>query len=242
MRSLSARTVLEIWEAAACQHPVDRALTLLALACPGRSRDELAELPLGERDAGLLALYEHLFGPEIAGLTDCPKCGERLELPLSVPELRHGLGTPTATAELADDGVQVRFRPLNSRDLAAAVLAGGGDTRRFLAERSVVEARRGETPISPRELPEAWTERLAAGLARCDPGAEILLDVECLECRHRYSTLFDVGLHLWTHFRVQARRLLREVFVLARTCRWSEAEILAMSHPRRRAYLEMLGG
>ncbi len=190
----------------------------------------------------LLALYEHLFGPEMAGLTRCPKCGERLELPLSVPELRRGLdGTAETPDKLADDdGVEVRFRPLNSRDLAAAVLAGQADTRRLLAERSVVEARRDGTPIPPQKLPEAWIDRLAEHLAQCDPGAEILLDVECPECRYSYSTLLDVGELLWTALRGLARRLIREISILARTCCWSEAEILAMSHPRRRAYLEML--
>ncbi len=242
MRPLTARAVLELWESAACQHPVDRALTLLAVACPGPSRDELAELAVGERDARLLALYQQLFGAEMVAFTHCPGCGERFVLRLSVPELCQGLGGAAAVpGELADGGIELRFRPLDSRDLAAAVTAAAaGQARRLLAERSVVEARRGGTPIAPRELPEELIERLAERLAECDPGAEILLDVDCLECRHHFSAPLDAGEFLWTELSVLARRLVREVATLARVHAWSEAEILAMSHPRRRAYLEAL--
>ena len=37
-----------------------------------------------------------------------------------------------------------------------------------------------------------------------------------------------------------SRRLLQEVFVLASRLHWSEAELLSMPLPRRRAYLDLI--
>ena len=49
------------------QHPLDRALTLLA-ACPELTRDELAALSVGQRGglARLLTLRERTFGPALS--------------------------------------------------------------------------------------------------------------------------------------------------------------------------------
>ena len=50
-RSLSPQKILDVWETGRQQHELDRALTLLAAAHPELSRDELADLTIGERDA-----------------------------------------------------------------------------------------------------------------------------------------------------------------------------------------------
>ena len=50
-RSLSPQKILDVWEAGRQQHELDRALTLLAAAYPELSRDKLADLTIGERDA-----------------------------------------------------------------------------------------------------------------------------------------------------------------------------------------------
>ena len=61
-RSLSPQKILDVWEAGRQQHELDRALTLLAAAYPELSRDELADLTIGERDARLLRLRIFMFG------------------------------------------------------------------------------------------------------------------------------------------------------------------------------------
>jgi len=242
MRCLAARDVLEVWEAGLRQHPIDRALTLLAAAWPELSRRELAALPVGERDARLLEVREQLFGSRLAGLFECSDCGERLEVPISLAELR-----PSATdarvetaGELANDGITLRFRVPDSRDLAAAVGAADmGQARRLLARRCVLEARRDGTSLTFDELPEATLDELAERLAACDPRAELLLEMACPACRQPTQILLDPGTFLWTELDALARRLLNEVRILARTYYWSESEILALSAVRRRTYLEM---
>jgi hypothetical protein len=80
-RSLSPQKILAVWEAGRQQHELDRALTLLAAAHPELSRDELADLTIGERDAQLLRLRIFMFGGSAGGTSECPQCGERWRIP-----------------------------------------------------------------------------------------------------------------------------------------------------------------
>jgi hypothetical protein len=54
--------------------------------------------------------------------------------------------------------------------------------------------------------------------------------------------LFDMLAYFWSEIQMGARRLLREIHVLASAYGWRESEILTLSAARRRAYLELVGG
>jgi hypothetical protein len=101
MRGLLAQELLLIWEVAHQQHPVDRALTILTVALPDISRDELLALSIGQRDTHLLAVRERTFGSQLAGFAECPGCQERLEFVLDVgdiramPQVEDGMGGAT---------------------------------------------------------------------------------------------------------------------------------------------------
>src|ERR687894_3129170 len=92
MRPLSECDLLRVWEVGEDQHPLDRALTLLAAACPELTWDELAALSIGQRDARLLALRERTSGPRLYGFVECPRCAEHLEFDVAVADLRGGGG------------------------------------------------------------------------------------------------------------------------------------------------------
>src|SRR3954469_1000051 len=115
MAGIAAGALLATWEQGQSLHPVDRALALLALASPAASRDQLARLSVGQRDAGLLALRQEAFGAQLDGLAECPNCHEALEFSLSTTELRAQAETASEQA-FESDGYEVRFRPLNSLD------------------------------------------------------------------------------------------------------------------------------
>lgn len=148
MQPLSASEMLQVWEwGSAGVRPVERDLALLALACPGVSRDILSHLPLGARDKQILKLRERSFGPILAAYTECPACSVGVELSFSgediMPDVRDGgpdldvlLGSlklskdDLVEAELSDemasiarlykldsDNCQVGFRLPNSTDL-----------------------------------------------------------------------------------------------------------------------------
>src|SRR5574341_970824 len=85
MRSMqvpSASQWVGAWEQGVGQDWVGRGLTLLAAAHPDKTREQLAALSIGARDAALFALREHLFGRWLRCVAECPACGSRLEFSL----------------------------------------------------------------------------------------------------------------------------------------------------------------
>ncbi len=247
MGTLSARDLLWVWEQAERRSPAGRAPLLLAAACPELPDDALAGLPLGRREARLLSLYEETFGPELELATPCPHCGETLEVDVCLEDLRiersDALAGPAEIEpmEIDEDGLRLLCRPLNSADLdAAAACTDAVAARRLLAGRCVLAAARGGVAVEPSELTAAEMEILSRALSALDPEAEILLDLACPDCGHRWQSLLDATECLWSEIDAAARRLLREVHSLASAYGWPEGDILAMSARRRRRYLEIL--
>jgi hypothetical protein len=237
MAAIAAHDLLRVWEAGRALHPVDQALTLLAVAAPGTPATDLASLSVGDRDARLLALREETFGPLLPCQADCPRCRERLEFTLTTS----GLGGDAPPPALAEHELQIgssrlRVRLPNSHDLAAVAHCGDpARARALLARRCLL------TDAGDGDLPADVVDALAAHLATSDPRAEILLDLTCPGCGHAWQLVFDVVSFLWAELTAEVRRLLYAVDALARVYSWREADILAMSPIRRQLYLEMAG-
>jgi hypothetical protein len=241
MRSLSAAELLEVWERASGEHPVDRALTLLC-ACSGEARQELAALSIGQRDARLLQIYERMFGAAIEAFAQCPECGERLEYRVSISELV----LPTVEKEmpliLETEEARMSLRLPNSVDLrAASECCDVEAARTVLLERCIIEHTALGSGVRLQALPEATVEKVAACLAEADPQAEMLIDLTCCACRHGWQVILDIENFLWLKIHGLAKRLLREVHALARAYGWRELDILGLSSLRRQSYLEMAG-
>jgi hypothetical protein len=88
MRPLTAQELLDVWERGLALPPVQRALALLAAACPETPPEALARESVGRRDGRLLWLREWTFGPRLVSLAACPACGERLETAFDVADIR----------------------------------------------------------------------------------------------------------------------------------------------------------
>jgi hypothetical protein len=247
MRPLSGAAFVHIWEYGQGRHALDRALAILALAYPEVPQVELATLSIGQRDACLLEVYAATFGARLDALVDCPQCRETLEVHFGVDDIRvtpdH---EPSGGAyQLSTDGYTVRFRLLNSLDLAmiarqASSCVDVAAARLILVQRCVLEATYAGHPVALADLPETVIVVLASRLAACDPQAEVRLNLTCPACAHCWQVLFDIVSFLWARVRAHARALLRDVHTLARAYGWREADILAMSTVRRQSYLEML--
>jgi len=235
MQSLSAEKILAVWEAGRQQHELDRALTLLAAATQASSRDALADLTIGERDARLLRLRTLVFGPAATGFAECPKCWEEVEFPINTAALAQPKELATAPHEIDADGTRVRFRLPTSRDLAEVVAApDASQGLRRLIQRCVI------TTSPPNELPNEIVEVLSRAMLEADPQAEIILAFSCPACGHGWEMLFDIAHFFWSEIAAQARRLLREIDALARAYGWNEREILSLSPRRRQSYLELV--
>jgi len=234
MQRLSAEKILAVWEAGEQQHELDRALTLLAAASPGFTREELAELSIGERDACLLRLRSLMLGQFATGFAECPQCGEQVEFPIGTATLTQPKELATASHQIEADGTRVQFRLPTSRDLAEVVAAPDAPQGlRRLIERCVI----GDT--SPDELRDETVEALSGAMLKADPQAEIMLALECPNCAQRWEMLFDIVHFFWNEIAAQARRLLREIDALARAYGWTEREILNLPAARRQSYLEL---
>jgi hypothetical protein len=137
--------------------------------------------------------------------------------------------------------ISLRLRPPNSLDLNAVMgCADLATARRMLAERCIVEAHSGETSIDAGALPDVALEQVAECLAKTDPQADVLLDLTCSACGHGWQVIFDIESFLWAKVTALAKRLLREVHLLAGAYGWAERDILMMSALRREFYLEMV--
>ena len=79
-------------------------------------------------------------------------------------------------------------------------------------------------------------------MAAADPQADVELALSCPACGHAWPAAFDIASFLWTEVDAWARVLLHEIHALASAYGWREADILALSPRRRRAYLELIGG
>lgn len=244
MRTLSASELLDVWERGLEQGPVWRALTLLAVACPGTSPDDLARLSVGRRDADLLTLREMTFGSQIASLAACPQCGEQLEFSVRADDLRTGASSdPEPLATSIADGYELQFRLPNSFDLAAlGEQPDATGARRLLLERCLLAAQRGDEPVNIDRLPEHVIDAIEESMERADPQADLHLALRCPACDHRWRSVFDIVAFFWSEIDAWAVRILSEVHILALAYGWRERDILALSHRRRQFYLEMVGG
>lgn len=237
MRTLSAASVIEVWERGLGQAPVERALTLLA-ACADDPAENLPALSVGQRDARLTEVYRRLFGETLEAYAECPQCGERLEYSIPARELQGAAaGEGNAALKLMSGGATLQLRLPNSLDLMAAGRCGSVDeAREMLARRCIVSQ-----GLPDGLLPDGLIEEIAERLRTAEPEAEQLIQLTCIECSHRWQLVLDIERFLWMKLGVLAKRLLREVHVLARAYGWSEAEILAMAAVRRQLYIEMVG-
>ena len=220
MSVISASRLLDAWERGQRERPVSRALTVLEAAYPGESRQQLAELPIGQRDRRLLELREMLFGPRLAGVASCPACAEQVALDFACGDIR----VPENPAPL--EGLRLP----NSLDLLA-----GCETKTVAEARAVLLRRcAGE---GAKDLDEA---ELIRRMELADPQARVELRLSCSGCGHQWTSVFDIASYFWRELDSWAKRILREIHTLAWAYGWSERDILALSAWRRQLYVEMV--
>jgi hypothetical protein len=243
LRPLSTSELLEVWERGLAEHPVERAHSLLAVACPGTPREELRRLTVGQRDACLFVLRGLTFGPQAVGLATCPDCSERHELVFPLADL--GVipaGKPDDVLEFAEGGIELSFRLPNSADLAAI----GDQTdptraRLRLFERCLLSVRRDGSGIAASELPDQIIDLVSERMGQADPQGDVEIALCCKSCNREWQEPFDILSFFWTEIHAWANKILMEVHSLASSYGWSEADILAMHPWRRHFYLEMAG-
>jgi predicted RNA-binding Zn-ribbon protein involved in translation (DUF1610 family) len=231
MRALSQGDFLSLWENGRALHPLDQGLLAIRAAFPEST--DAADWPIGERNRALAALHCAFFGDALEGWMACPNCGEKLEFHMDGRGLtEHGPPERAATIEIGGRS----FRVPTSRDLARLAAESSPDED-GAARLLTVCCLGGEQKLE-------WTEEQmeAAGerMASADPLAEIVLHFACPVCGSACEEMLDLAAFVWAEVEALAKRLALEVHTLASAYGWSEREILSLSEPRRRLYLEMV--
>lgn len=217
---------LALWDEGAGQHPLDRALALIA-SVEGTPRAQAAGLSIDARDRALYRIATRLFGRRISVVATCAECAAETELRFDTGD---ALAVPEPAERIALAGGAGWCRLPSSRDLATALVAPDPEAALLAA---VVD---GGT-LDPALRAEA--ERALAAQAGL---ADLSLAHRCARCGVEGQTAFDILDYLWRRIVAESRRLLREVHVLAGAYGWTSEAVLALSPARRAAHIAMIEG
>lgn len=225
MTPLDDQALLALWEGA------------LPLAWPARealfaAHDGIADAaPLGAQRLQVLALHRRVSGDALPLRCQCPACGDELAFDVDLQALASALPTPVQQEHtLAVEGRTLHFRLPALADVAAADTPDVEDFVERLLARCVVDA----AGLSPQQRAV-----LAERMETLDPAAALSFAVDCPACAHRWDAAFDPARSLWAFVQARAEQTLLDIDVLARRYGWNEAEVLALSPTRRRAYLQL---
>lgn len=178
----------------------------------------LEQLSLGDIDRLFASLYRAFFGSSIELRQDCLSCAKDFELTLDLEALSRDPEQVLAEVELPG-GTQLRAPRLCDLNAGAA----GAD----LVE--LVTLRRGQDSHAT----------CAEALAGLDPACVETIETECPHCSARQEILFDLPRFFLRCLIRERELLLREVHLLARTYRWSLAEILSLRRDDRHAMVRL---
>ena len=261
MSTIPSAALLDAWERGLEASPGERGLMLLALSYPDEPEATIVGMPVGRRDAALIALFERLFGSRFAAQAECPRCGAALQADF----LTSTFAAPVCEAAperlmFEHAGRQFAYRLPNAGDLASfaepEIAAANEEAKRtWLLRRcllaidhsdgdgagaKVSSAADGLTTI-PDDLLPRLEQAIAGAAAALDPLSDIELALDCPECAHAWRSPFDILTFLWSALDEWAKRMLAEIHILALHYGWSEAEILGLSAHRRRRYRGLIG-
>jgi hypothetical protein len=235
MRALSVRDILDLGEG---DFRGVASFALEVLARP-EAEDHGRDLPVGTRDARLMMVRAASFGRRFELFSRCPACETPVEVGLTAEAIGLADDAPSpAVRTLRFQDRDLTLRPVTAGDLADVERLGSiENVRRALLARCVtaVDGVEGAAP------PPGAEPVVEAGLEAMDPAADIAVEFACPACSGVWEVAFDAAALLWGDLRDQARRLMAEIVVLARTYHWSEQDILALPSGRRRFYLEAAG-
>jgi hypothetical protein len=170
----------------------------------------------------------------------CPRCGERLDVDLSARELiEEPYSRSRERYELESDGeapvVTFRLPTGADQEAVAPVALDDPETAAALVLGRCVDAGGGLHASM-----ESFADELSSLMRHLDPQAEIRLDMSCPACTERFGVVFDIADYLFRELAARAADLEREVHELALHYHWSEADILRLTHRKRRRYLELV--
>lgn len=241
MSPLSSKDILEVWELGRTCKLVEVGLLILKKACTERAEEEWVHLTLGQRNGYLIQLRQLMFGSHVDCVLKCGSCMQQLEFSFNVDEVCSDNVLTQESLECEASGAIVHYRLPTMQDIMCAVSLANEEAGLFhLLEQSVVMAHQNGESLAIEDFTEDQIDQIASHMAKSDPQAEILFEVQCESCLHNQCYPFDILSFFWEEISASAKRVLQEVDAIARVYNWSEDSILAMSPERRKIYLELI--
>jgi hypothetical protein len=237
VRLPGAERLLDLWDAARGQHPIDRALTI-AQACTDLDRAALAQLSIGQRDALLIDLRRRFAGDRISGVCRCEMCSEANEFELDAAALPPPEPPSEGVVLVEVAGRAVRARLPNSIDLAAVVgITDEAEAARMILQRCLLDRAPPDAP----SLGDGVVAALDRAMDAVEGAAGLEIAFACSACGAPNHAPFDIAAFLWAELTERAERLIDQVDALASAYGWSEAEILGLPERRRQVYVSRIG-
>ncbi|MEZ4618977.1 MAG: hypothetical protein R2867_26160 [Caldilineaceae bacterium] len=230
--------LLQIWEEGQSLPLYQAATLLLQATLPMDEHPAMGAWTVGQRDRHLLEIREWLFGSTMPAVARCPTCGEQAEFTLTVPDLYYPAFDMTEPHHFAAAGYQVTYQLPTLAHLTA--VAERTDRRTAILTHCILDATYLGEPIESATLPASILNAIATQMGEADPQADIQLDMRCPSCDTQWQTPFDIAHYLWRELDTWARRVQREVHIIASAYGWSEAQILQLSPVRRQAYIQLI--
>lgn len=204
----------------------------------------MAKLSIGERDARLLHFRKWIFGPRLINFAVCPSCNGKVEWEAAVDDIllqEIDLGPGPKIFNVKKEGYSIDFRLPDSNDIQRAIVdkLGSSDASAIVSA-CILDIRHGKKKTLPHQIPEPVLEAVSNRMAEADPQADMSMQLNCSHCGNLWKASFDILSYLWTEIDNWARRLFKDVALLARTFGWNEQEILSLSPMRRQQYIELI--
>lgn len=242
MYQVTSSQLMSIWEKASALSAVERAETILLELMPELTHDALLALTIGERNLHLFNLRESLFGSSIKCMTRCQQCDESVEFTLDSKLLQVAPSALPETFSITLEQDEYTLRLINCQDiLMASQEKNLAQAEHLLLQRCVLQINHSENFEKLNTLSEDSIRQLAEHLQRCDPNADIVINLDCPGCSCVWKTVFDIADFFWNEIHSRVKQLFNEIGMLAHAYGWSEADILALTQPRRHYYLNLIG-
>jgi hypothetical protein len=243
MKRPGAFELLAIWESTQHLSLLERSLYLLSVVYE-TDTGTIAKLSIGDRDAGLLRFRKKIFGSRLINMAYCPGCGKPVEWETTVDEILLQDIIPDAgmkVFKLESEGYTIDFRLPNSDDIMTAMASGNRqvDVSSFISSCILHIDHLQKNDLTP-ALPQKVIEDISLRMSEADPQAEISMVLNCPDCKNEWRASFNILSYLWLEIESWAKRILKEVAMLARAFGWSEKEILSLSPQRRQYYLGLI--
>jgi hypothetical protein len=177
-------------------------------------------------------------------MAHCPYCSTPIEWETNIGDLKLQDVSeiePAKNLFLESDGFHIDFRLPNSFDIMNAMSnpVQAESISTFISG-CILHVQLNQKDFKSEELPPNIIEKIDQHMAEADPQADIKMVLSCPDCNKHWEAPFDIMSYLRMEIDSWAKRLLKEVALLARAFSWSETDILNLSLHRRRLYLEMI--